>query len=131
MRQNTFKSMLTSQPQSFSALAVMIVLVGTTSARSDSFCKEIGSDWVWFSDHVALWVSYVTEAAPNRKYAVGTGVSIGGKPRGQVREVSGKVETTAYGAGALHVRFVDNLGTGTVCAAQGNLKATQFIDEEF
>lgn len=94
-------------------------------------CKTVNSDWTWFSDHVAVWVTYVTEAAPNRRYEVGTGVSFGGKPRGRIQEVSGKVETTAYGAGAIHVRFVDDGGAGTICAAQGELKTIKFIDVEF
>lgn len=59
---------------------------------------------------------------------LGPGFRFGGRPRGRVQEVEGKVEMTPYGLGALHMRFVDGLGT---CAAQGSVRVVSFPAIEF
>lgn len=100
-------------------------------SASESQCGLVGDDWAWFSDHFAASITYVTQAAPGRRYEIGTGVSFGGRPRGRVQEVEGMVEVTAYGLGALHIRFVDGLGPGTICAAQGSIRTVSFPAIEF
>jgi len=122
---------------SFQATAVgtLLVLLSTVLpnvASSDEYrCQSTDADWVWFSDHFVASITYVTQAAPGRRYEIGTGVSFGGRPRGRIQEVEGKVEVTAYGLGALHMRFVDGLGPGTICAAQGSIRVVSFPAIEF
>lgn len=114
-----------------SAPLVTIHLCTGAFAASDERCETVGNDWRWFSDHFAASITYVTQAAPGRRYEIGTGVSFGGRPRGRVQEVEGKVEVTAYGLGALHMRFVDGHGPGTICAAQGSIRVVSFPSIEF
>lgn len=114
----------------FAALAAVALSAGSAEAENER-CETVDREWIWFSDHAAFWISYVVEAAPGRRYKVGTGLSIGGKPRGGVREASGRVEVIAYGVGALHVRFVDDGEPATICAAQGDLKTVTFPAVEF
>lgn len=38
-------------------------------------CQTVDTEWVWFSDHFATSITYVTQAAPRRRYEIGTGVS--------------------------------------------------------
>jgi hypothetical protein len=95
---------------------------GAASATSHVACKTVASDWTWFSDHLALSISYAIYAEAGRRYAVGTGVFISGKPRGRVAEASGSSLTTAYGAGSLHIRFIDGLGEGRICVEPGALE---------
>ena len=108
-------------------------LLGTPTAfaASEPLCKTVGDDWAWFSDHFAASITYVTQAAIGRRYEIGTGVSFGSRPRGRVQDVEGKVEVTAYGFGTLHMRFVDGLGPGTICAAQGSIRVVSFPAIEF
>jgi hypothetical protein len=98
---------------------------------SDPRCKLVGDDWTWFSDHVALTVTYVVQGSSTRNYEVGTGVSAFGKPRGRKVQLRGKNEVTAYGMGALHVRVVDGGSPTTICVAQGDLSTITFVDIEF
>ena len=112
---------------------VFVLLAGLPAATlsQEQRCRTVDSDWIWFSDHVVVSVTYVTQGPQGRRYEIGTGISIGGKPRGSIEEAEGRSEVTAYGIGALHLRFVDGLGAGTLCAEQGSIETIHFPEADF
>lgn len=110
----------------------LAILPAPTHAQiSDYLCKEISSDWAWFSDHLLARVTYVVKAAEGREYQIGTGMSLWGKPRGRIQTASGITEVTAYGIGAIHVRLSDGKDLGRVCVALGDLGVVTLPEIEF
>lgn len=113
-----------------SSLMLAALVVAAPAVARDTHCKETGTNWTWFSDHVVSSITYVVEGGPGRKYEVGTGISIFGKPRGSTRMATGKIEVTAWGLGALYVRMRDG-ARGIVCAEQGDIKTITFVSTDF
>lgn len=101
----------------------IVFLVGTsTLAAAEQYrCRTVGPDWVWFEDHVALYVSYATKGPIRRTYEVGTGISVSGSPWGKRKKFSGEAEFNAYGIGALHIRKRDDGPDFEVCASANGL----------
>lgn len=102
------------------------------SWASDQYrCRVVGSDWVWFSDHVALSVSYIAIGPPKRKFKVGTGVSISGSPWGWRGSYVQKAEFSGWGAGAVHIKKDDSGEPFKVCVSSNGITAIPIIDREF
>jgi transcriptional regulator with XRE-family HTH domain len=114
------------------AMTVLFVLCTPRPAEAtDYICKEIGQEWVWLSDNVAMSVEYLIIGVSGRKYDVGTGVFFRGQPWGSVSGHEGKSEVTAYGVGALHVKQADQGPPFKVCATTSKLAAITIITVEF
>lgn len=97
---------------------------GQQTLASEAYrCRKVGADWVWFEDHVALYVNYATKGPLGRIYEIGTGVSVNGSPWGRRERLTGEVEFTAFGAGALHIRRRDSGSDFEVCASSNGLGA--------
>lgn len=115
-----------------SLYAAAITIPLCTPAQAANYqCELVDQNWRWFSDHVALYVTYIVVGQPGRTYEVGTGVSISGKPRGKTQKQSGAVEVTAYGLGALHIRQSDSGNPFKVCATSEDIKPIKIISAEF
>ena len=106
---------------------VFLVVMAATSADArnrDSFlCREIGNKWVWFEDHVSIYVKYGVVGPDGRRYEVGTGPSVSGSPWGRRVVKSGRSEILAIGIGAIHIRKDDDGSDFVVCASGLGLKA--------
>lgn len=94
-------------------------------------CKQVTDLWAWFSDHLVTSVTYVVQGPRGRIYEVGTGIKAWGAPRGTIHRGTEKIEVTAYGIGAIHVRLSDGGGPGTICVSEGNISTIDFLDIEF
>lgn len=115
---------------------LIVVSIGLAAAMApataaEHSCREVTNDWTWFSDHVALTVEYVIVGQPGRRYEVGTGLKIGGRPRGWRSQHSGNVKITAWGAGALHIRRDDDGPPFKVCVGPGKLSPITIMRVEF
>jgi hypothetical protein len=121
-----------SSAVSRSAVAVLVALCSVNPARAAEYvCKDVGPDWAWLGDHVAAWVEYVIIGSPGRHYDVGTGVFFHGRPWGTMNTYEGKVELTAYGAGALHAKQADQGLPFKVCATSSKIGAITILKVEF
>lgn len=99
---------------------------------NDSYsCKNVGSEWTWFSDHVVWSIDYVLVGPQGREFEIGTGVSVGGRPQGSHRRATHIAEITAYGAGALHVRKIDGGTDFKVCATSLGVDPITIYTREF
>lgn len=85
--------------------AVAIAWPPIASAQSER-SKQVGTDWVWFTDYAFLWSEWTLNAEAGCELEVGTGMKIAGKPRGSVRRFEQHIQIKAWGAGAIHVRAV-------------------------
>lgn len=104
------------------ALSAMVSLMSSAALAEENFrCRDVGKEWVWFEDHVAVYVSYATKGPVGRTYEVGTGISVSGSPWGKRKKYSGEAEFNAYGAGALHIRQRDEGSSFEVCATGNGL----------
>lgn len=65
------------------------------------------SKWHWLEDYVMAQAKYVILCPPNRVCEYGSGVFMGGAPRGDRNKWCGGRLITCYGAGAVHVRTAD------------------------
>ncbi len=88
--------------------AVLLLLLVPGSGVAAPLCREVGSAWQWFGDHVVLTIDYVIVGAHGRRYEVGTGPSVNGSPWGWRESYVGSAEVAAWGAGAIHIRQKDD-----------------------
>jgi len=114
---------------SFGLFAVLLAIMPNLAHAER--CKQATDLWTWFSDHLVTSVTYVIQGPRGRIYEVGTGIKAWGAPRGTIHRGTEKIEVTAYGIGAIHVRLSDGGGAGTICVAEGNLSTINFLDIEF
>ncbi len=112
-------------------LITLILSLPVPVAASSFICKEVKQDWVWFGDHVVSSISYTIVAPPGRKIEAGSGVFFRNKPRGSKQIFESQAKITAYGAGAMHIRVVDDRGPAKVCAATSELGAITILKMEF
>jgi len=103
------------------ALAAVAALVPTPALAVD-LCRTVGKDWVWFGEHVALSVDYYVIGRGDRTFEVGTGLSVNGSVWGSTQKAKRYLEVTAYGAGAIHVRKVDEGENFEVCVGATKLE---------
>jgi hypothetical protein len=101
---------------------LFLFVVTNSSNASDVTCKKISSDWSLFSDNIALFVTYNVVGEVGRKFEIGTGVSVSGKPRGAKKTFEGNVEIDAYLLGALHIRRADQGADFSVCATATDME---------
>ncbi|MEH0667018.1 hypothetical protein H4F18_16530 [Vibrio scophthalmi] len=95
-----------------SLLASLAIL--TSFSTQAKICKQTGSTWVKFSNHIVTSIDYAIAMPKGKTVEVGTGVKLFGEPRGSIYSSSKPFEITAYGAGALYVRSI-NGGSFEVC----------------
>lgn len=105
-----------------SLLGLVMLAVSGSLANADESCRSVGSEWVWFSDHIAMSVDYYVSGPADRVFEVGTGMRINGSVWGAVEDGEGLLEVTAYGMGAIHVRRGDNGPDFQVCVGATKLK---------
>lgn len=117
----------------FRCIATLIISLISSSAAADEryLCRFVGESWVWFSDHVAVSVGYLTVGPEGRTYETGTGISVSGSPWGKREKRKGTAEFSAYGAGALHIRRADEGADFKVCATSSGLRPITIIQSEF
>lgn len=87
----------------------LFVSAAANSAQKWTVLTSDG-DWSHASTYVFLSVTFVIACEPNRRCEAGTGLYVGGKPRGSRRAFSGTITMTAFGAGALYLRADDGNG---------------------
>jgi hypothetical protein len=104
-----------------SMLAVFTALA-PSSAYSNEMCRRVGSEWVWFSDHVAFSVDYYVIGRGDRSFEVGTGMSVNGSVWGSTQIAKRSLQVTAYGAGAIHVRKADQGEDFDICVGATKLE---------
>lgn len=114
-----------------------LVIAGITSygatnvAIAEESCKNIGSEWVWFSDHIAMTVDYYVAGPLGRKYEIGTGMSLNDSVWGWTTPGDGLTEVTAWGMGALHVRKYDSGEDFQVCVGSTGMQAIQMCGKAY
>jgi hypothetical protein len=107
---------------------LLLACIPTHSSADDHFlCREVGEDWVWFEDHLATYVTYVTRGPRDRTYEVGTGISVNGSPWGKRKKYTLDAEFNAYGMGALHIRKGDSGSNFVVCATGSDIGTLPII----
>jgi hypothetical protein len=102
-------------------LYAILVQLSFLDAAGAQECKTVGDEWVWFSDHLALKVSYIVAAPEDYEYEVGTGIRANGSVWGATRVASGITNVEAYGLGSLNVRRSGNGPNFTVCVGTEKL----------
>jgi hypothetical protein len=107
------------------------LLLVVTTANAQESCRTIGSDWVWFSDHVAFSVDYYVTGPNERQFEVGTGISVNGSVWGATEKSRHFFATTAYGLGAIHVRKADLGEDFEVCVGANRMKVIELCDEKY
>lgn len=108
-----------------------LVIMPNAAIAADYMCRTVGPAWTWFGDHIAISVDYVSVGASSRRYEVGTGISVGGSPRGRREVYSGTAEFTAYGIGAVHIRQSDSGEPFKVCVSSAGLSPITIYSQEF
>lgn len=77
-------------------------------SRGPAHFKDVPpGGWSWLEDYAFLSATYVIGCPRDRRCRVGTGIFVGGSPRGTEKDFTGDVEVDVYGLGALHVRVMD------------------------
>lgn len=112
-------------------LAILFVVIGPQAYAADYLCKQVGREWVWFSDHAAMSVDYLVIGEAGRKYEVGTGIFFNSRPLGSKNTHSGRAEIVAYGIGALHIRQADGGPPFKICGTASKLEAITILRAEF
>lgn len=78
------------------------------------------NDWSRANTYVYMSVTFVIACEPGRRCEAGTGLFLGGKPRGSRRAFTGTIRMTAFGAGSLYVRAGDGQGKVQVAFYEQN-----------
>jgi len=114
-------------------LCISILCIGLPlQAAATPICKEVGKNWVWFGEHAVSSIEYVVAFDKNEssEIRVGTGIFIGGKPRGQIQGLVTEKQINAYGIGAIHVRNKAEKKV-KVCVTTGNISAISLYSDNF
>lgn len=104
-------------------LCAALAAASTTGLAAAPEQKLVGTEWVWFTDYAYLTSEWTLNAEEGCSLQVGTGMKIGGTPRGQVRTFAGHVKFTTWGIGAVHVRAIGGMAPCTVRIDQGSVQA--------
>jgi len=78
-----------------------------TTALQDPKVYAITSNWTWLTDYAYLTAEWTIDCEEGRTCLVGSGMKVGGKPRGTIRQVKGHATFRTYGLGAIHARCTD------------------------
>ena len=92
--------------------------------------KEVGTNWTWIEDYIFAYATYTVNCPEDRTCQVGMGVFAFGEPRGEKVKFSGVKKIVTIGAGALHVRAIDNKGPCTVRIDQGDVGLVPIIPKD-
>lgn len=89
-----------------------LLLVASAAANSAPKWMIVTSDdeWSRANTYVYMSATFVIACEPGRRCEAGTGLFLGGKPRGSRRAFTGTIRMTAFGAGSLYVRADDGHG---------------------
>jgi hypothetical protein len=99
-------------------VAVLNILSVISVYAEDYICKDVGSSWVWFSDHVATSVEYKV-------------IGETGNPLGWREKYTEMAEFSAWGLGAVHIRAIDGGEPFKVCLATGGISPITIYKKEF
>ncbi|MGL1106480.1 hypothetical protein ACSTLM_20110 [Vibrio parahaemolyticus] len=61
-------------------------------------CKDVGQEWIWFSDHLVTSITYLVVPVKRVAVDVGTGV-FHHRPYGSIKSINEGQAITAYGMG--------------------------------
>jgi hypothetical protein len=108
---------------SFVIASFALFYAGAARAGDEWISKSAGPRWTWLEDYFYLRAHYQIACEPSRLCEVGSGMKIRGKPRGSVQRFRGVLRISVYGAGAIHIRAADGLGTIKVQFRQSDAEA--------
>ena len=95
--------------------------------------KEVGNDWVWFSDYAFVYSKWTVGCQPGCTCKVGMGVKAFGKPRGERKTFTDVITVLTVGLGAIHVQKVE--GASPTCkvvvAPSGDPKLFDIVKGKF
>lgn len=91
--------------------SAILAITASTSYAGDRWVLKTASDrWTWLEDYAYFSATYQLVCEPDRECEFGSGMKIGGKPRGTKSKFMGERRISVYGLGAIHVRAADGRG---------------------